>query len=248
MPFVLFSTVLEDALYLTWAVPFEAVPTPPRPLRLERLPMPDGDRALVTLVLFRQSGIRAEALGWPRLSYPQVNLRVAVLDDEAVPSVLLLRELVPAWVVPIARAAGGQPASSALFDFPAPAPTALLERRTWSFSAGTRFEVHAKAGPPPVGAVGGFAGAVARVRDRPRAYLAAGGRLRRVEREHARVDAVPAAVEMARADWLGARLPAVEPVLWTSLWSAFLVPNASLRFEVEEQRAATLPAQVPAPG
>jgi hypothetical protein len=162
--------------------------------------------------------------------------------------VLLLRELVPAWVVPIARTAGGQPASAALFDFPAPAPTALFERRTWSFSAGTRFEVRANAGPPPAGAAGGFERAVARVRDRPRAYLAAGGRLRRVEREHARIDAVPAAAEVTRADWLCARLPAVEPALWGSLWSAFLVPTARLRFEVEEQRAAALPAQVPAPG
>lgn len=104
---MLFSTVLEDALYLSWAVPFEAVPSPPAPLRLERFPGPEGDRALITLVLFRQAGIRAEALGWPRLSYPQVNLRLAVLDEEAVASVLLLRELVPAWVVPIARTAGG---------------------------------------------------------------------------------------------------------------------------------------------
>jgi len=247
LPSVLFSTVLEDALYLTWAVPFEAVPTPPAPLRLERLPLPGGDRALVTLVLFRQAGIRAESLGWPRLSYPQANLRVAVLDNEAVSSVLLLRELVPAWVVPIARTAGGQPASAALFDFPAPAPTALFEPRTWSFSAGLRFEVRAHAGPPPVGG-GDFASAVARVRDRPRAYLPSGGRLRRVEREHGRAEVVPAAAELGRADWLCARLPAVEPALWSSLWSAFLVPTASLRFEVEEQRAAALPAQVPAPG
>ena len=247
---MLFSTLLEDALYLSWAVPFEAVPTPPAPLRLERLVMPGGDRALVTLVLFRQYGIRAEALGWPRLSYPQVNLRLAVQDDEAVPSVLLLRELVPAWVVPIARTAGGQPASAALFDFPAPAPTALAEPRTWAFAAGTRFEVRAQAGAPAPGGQGGvgFPGAVARVRDRPRAYLAAGGRLRRVEREHGPIEAVPAAVELLRVEWLATRLPAVQPGLWSSPWCAFLVPSARLRFELEEPRAAALPAQVPAPG
>jgi len=245
---VLFSTVLEDALYLSWAVPLEAVPSPPAPLRLERLPGPEGDRALITLVLFRQAGIRAEALGWPRLSYPQVNLRVAVLDEEAVPSVLLLRELVPAWVVPIARTAGGQPASAALFDFPAPAPTGLLELRTWSFAAGARFEVRAQAGAPPIAGAVGFPAAVGRVRDRPRAYLPAGGRLRRIEREHAPAEAVPAAAQVVRAEWLTARLPGVDPGNWGQLWSAFLVPTARLRFELEEPRAAALPAQVPAPG
>lgn len=245
---MLFSTVLEDALYLSWAVPFEAVPSPPAPLRLERFPGPEGDRALITLVLFRQAGIRAEALGWPRLSYPQVNLRLAVLDEEAIASVLLLRELVPAWVVPIARTAGGQPASAALFGFPAPAPAGLLEPRTWSFAAGTRFEVRAQAGAPPAGGAVSFPSAVGRVRDRPRAYLPAGGRLRRIEREHAPAEAVPAAAEVVRSEWLSARLPGVDPGCWSQLWSAFLVPTARLRFELEEPRAAALPAQVPAPG
>jgi hypothetical protein len=156
---------------------------------------------------------------------------------------------VPAWVVPIARTAGGQPASAALFDFPAPAPDALGDARTWSFSAGTRFEVTAKAGAPPDGtAAGGFSAAVARVRDRPRAYLPAGGRLRRVERVHARADAVPAAVELGRVEWLVARLPAIAEAEWRLPWSAFLVPTARLRFELEEQHAPALPAQVPAPG
>ncbi len=247
---MLFTTVLEDALYLTWAVPFEALPPPPAPLRLERLTHTGSDSALVTLVLFRQSGIRAEALAWPRLSYPQVNLRVAVLDAEGVAAVLLLRELVPAWVVPIARAAGGQPASAALLDFPAPAPAALLEPRRWAFSAGTRFEVTARAGAPPGGATlgGDFAAAVNRVRDRPRAYLPAGGGLRRVERVHARAEAVPAAVELGRVDWLEARLPSVDPELWRAPAIAFLVPTARLRFALEEPHARPVPAQVPAPG
>lgn len=247
---MLLTTVLEDALYLSWAVPFETIPPPPAPLRLERFPQSGEDLALVTLVLFRQRGIHAEALGWPRLSYPQANLRVAVVDPDRVAAVLLLRELVPAWVVPIARAAGGQPASAALLDYPPPAAAALLEPRRWAFAAGTRFEATARVGAPaPAGGFGAdFAAVVARVRERPRAYLPSGAALRRVERQHERAEAVPAVAEVGRADWLEARLPAVAAAIWRFPVNAFLVPASRLRFEIEGERARPLPAQVPAPG
>ncbi|MCB1010010.1 MAG: DUF2071 domain-containing protein, partial [Acidobacteria bacterium] len=103
-----FETELTDALYVTWCVPAAALPPLPPPLIFDTIEREGRSCGFVTLVLFRQTGLRRPRIPWLRLSFPQCNLRVPVRDAERRASILLLRELVPAWVVPIARAIAKQ--------------------------------------------------------------------------------------------------------------------------------------------
>ena len=55
-----------------------------------------------------------------KFGYPQLNLRLYVLDDEGVPSVLFRRMLMPAWVAPGVRLITHQPAARARLASRAP--------------------------------------------------------------------------------------------------------------------------------
>jgi hypothetical protein len=247
---VFFGTELTGALYVSWAVPLAALPPLPEPLSFDHVRGEDGEVGFATLVHFRQSGLHAEALPWPRFTYPQVNLRLCARDDDGVATVYILRELVPAWMVPIARVGGGQPASAALLDFPPPGSTPAGEPLRWAFSAGQRNSILARAGAPPAGRpqLGGFAETVAFFRDRPRAYATQGGKLRRLETVHPRADSVPASVEVERDEWLSAQLPDVAAEIWRRPHSAFFVPSSRLVVGLARDVAGGLVEHVPAPG
>ena len=230
-----FETALADALYVNWAVAPGALPTPPPPLALDRT-LADGESwAFVTLVLFRQRGLHAVALPWPRLSFPQCNLRLPVRDDEGVASVWLLRELVPAWVVPLARGLGRQPASAAMFG----GGDSGARGRRWSVYAGASLSVVARPSSPPatVPRLGGWQETVAFFRERPRAYVGAGRRLRRAETVHPRVEARPVTVEVERDEWLAGQLPEVPREIWRRPHSAFLLEAVALEVAVERESA-----------
>ena len=91
---MIFGTELTGALYVSWAIPFGALPPLPEPLAADRLPCDGGDVAFVTLVHFRQRGLHAEALPWPRFTYPQANLRICARDGDGVATVSAER---PRW-------------------------------------------------------------------------------------------------------------------------------------------------------
>ncbi len=248
---MIFETALADALFVNWAVPAGAVPRPPAPLELETV-LAGGERlAFVTLVLFRQRGLRVAALPWPRLSFPQCNLRLPVRDAEGGAGVWLLRELVPAWVVPLARTIGRQPVTAAVFDLRAGA--APGEQR-WTLHAGRQLVLAARPGSggglEP--RLGDWPTTVAFFRDRPRAWVGRasdpGSDVRRIETAHPAVEGVPMAAGLERADWLAARLPAVDPGLWSRPHSAFRVAAARMTFELARAPLAALPARAPVPG
>jgi len=230
-----FETALADALYVNWAIPADELPTPPEPLALERALEDGADYGFVTLVLFRQRGLHAVALPWPRFSFPQCNLRLPVRDDENVASIWLLRELVPAWVVPLARGFGGQPATAASFGGGDSGPRG----RRWSVYAGAPVSLVARpASPPPAPPrLGSWPETVAFFRERPRAYVANGRRLRRVEAVHPRAEARPVAVEMERDEWLSAQLAGVARERWARPHSAFLLESVAMEVAVARERA-----------
>ena len=241
---------MQNALYVSWALPIGSLPQPPAPLVLDTLHRGDLELGFVTLVLFRQAGLRRAGLPWPSLSFPQCNLRLLVRDQERVASILFLRQLVPAWVVPFARAFGRQPASAAVFEAEGgPGP----ELR-WRFAAGQRLDLVAKPGAPKLEPLvpGGWEENVAFFRERPRGYVAPSGDsgergLRRISAAHPASEAIPMRVELATADWLGARLPEVPLDAWSQIHSAFLIPSIQLSVAIESA-AAPVVATIPASG
>jgi len=240
---VRFETELTDALYVTWCVPAAALPALPSPLSFDTIQREGRTCGFVTLVLFRQTGLRRPRIPWLRLSFPQCNLRIPVRDEERRASILLLRELVPAWVVPIARAIARQPVSGALLDYPeAPGPEPAL----WRVRAGRALSLEARAG---FGAqpVAGWDERVRFLRDRQRAYALRHGVLRRTEATHEGGAALPALVRVESADWLEGELPAVPHDGWLTPEASFLVPSSQLAFELQPLRSGTAEARVPAP-
>ena len=166
------ETALADALYLNWAIPLAALPPAPTGLRYDLGRAGHGGSeglAFFSLVLYRQVGLHLRGASWLALSYPQIDARLYVRDAANTASVLLLRQLVPGWVVPLGRLVGGQPLSAAVCEFPDGLPEAPADgvpRESggpvdpdpriwrWRFSAGARLAAAVRIGAP-----GGFAGA-----------------------------------------------------------------------------------------
>lgn len=235
-----FETALADALFVNWAVPPESLPAPPEPLVLDRTLAAGTDFAFVTVVLFRQAGLHAAGWPWPRFSFPQCNLRLPVRDGDGVAAVWLLRELVPAWVVPLARGFGRQPATAASFG----GGDCGAGGRRWSVYSGAPLDLVVRPSAPAAATprLGGWPETVAFFRERPRAYVA-GRRLRRVRTDHPRAGALPVAVEVEHAGWLAAQLPAVAGELWARPHSGFVLEQVHLEVVVEPEGVFVVGAQ-----
>ena len=264
---MILETALADALYLNWAIPLAALSPAPVGLRYDSSERAGESLAFFSLVLFRQVGLHVRGASWLGLSYPQVNARLYVRDAANTGSVLLLRQLVPGWVVPIGRLVGGQPLSAAVCEFPGGLPRALPptlpnealdagREWRWRFSAGARLDVVARIGAPSGARLGGDGrggrdGCEAEVeffRDRTRAYWRQGGALRRVETEQPATTVLPVSARIDRADWLETFLPFAPFHGWSELHSAFLVPKVQLVFAFESEREARVAAPAAAAG
>ena len=97
------QSVVRDCLYLNWALPAAALPPAPAPLRYQLHPFQGEDHVFASAVLFHQEGLHLQGLPRLRLSYPQCNVRLYVLDGDSVPAVLFRSMLMPLWVVPGVR-------------------------------------------------------------------------------------------------------------------------------------------------
>ncbi len=261
---MILETALADALYLNWAVPLAALPPPPAGLRYDGSERDGESLAFFSLVLFRQVGLHLHGMSWLGLSYPQVNARLYVRDAVQTASVLLVRQLVPGWVVPIGRLAGGQPFSAAVCEFPGGAPRVRSSKAAedrfdserewrWRVAAGALFSVTARIGTPAGARPGGngresWEAEVEFFRDRTRAYWRQGGALRRVETEHPATTVLPVRAQVERADWLETFLPFAPSQGWTALHSAFLVPRVQLSFAFGSARELPVAAPVAAAG
>ncbi len=262
---MILETALADALYLNWAVPLAALPPAPAGLSYDLGGASDGageSQAFFSLVLFRQVGLHLRGASWLALSYPQVNARLCVRDAANTPSVLLLRQLVPGWVVPLGRLVGGQPLSAAVCNFPDGLPRELPPPDSdetpedrgewrWRFSAGARLAVSVRlGGAMPVGAVSGERREqdFGFFRDRSRAFWRHGEGLRRVETEVPAALVLPVRAEILLADWLETFLTFAPVHGWASIHSAFLVPRVQLVFAFDPARDRPVAAPMAAAG
>jgi hypothetical protein len=238
------KTLIRDCLYLNWALPTQGLPPLPSPLRYEVLSGSRGDFVLASALLFRQEGMRQEGVPFPRLSFPQFNLRLYVLDQDGVPSVFFVAVFVPAWLVPGARLLARQPARAARLRFPV---TGTGERE-WRVDSGATLRCRATPGPPPRPSEDLFpswSATVDYVRPRTRGYIARHHSLARVEAEHAPVDAVPMRAEVLQ-DGLLQRLLGAEA--WRDLHSAWLCPEMPMLFDFESDTGVEMAARAPVPG
>ncbi|MEM1182573.1 MAG: DUF2071 domain-containing protein [Acidobacteriota bacterium] len=241
-------TVARDCLYVNWAVPAEAVPPLPGALRYEVRSGDGGEWVLVTALFFRFVGLRSPTFPWARLSYPQLSLRLHVLDSDDVASVLFMRMMAPAWVAPVARWFGRQPVSPARFSYPLPSsgPAILNDVRRWHVAERGSIAVRGHAGaaaPGPGPDFGNWRRAVDYVRRRSRGYVLSNGGVRRVRRQQPQIDAVPMVVEVTSAGLLEAAFPEAPEETWTRPHSAWLCPEIPVTFELG--RVQFLPHQAP---
>lgn len=248
-------TLVRDCLYLNWAVPAEQLPPPPEPLRYEVHRAGERSFVLVSALLFRQAGLRLAKLSAARLSHPQCNVRVDVLDEDGVPSVWFWRELVPLWVVPGARLLGRQPASAARFEYPAAISAGDTGPWRWQVrgAAAQRLVVRAEVGQPSAPQEGprfaSWEALVDHVRQRPRGYALGPFGLERLSASRVRVAVWPLRAEVEDAALVRAAVPGIAPTRWPLLHSAWLCPEIPVVFElVSLPEVAVAPRQVPAAG
>jgi len=229
-------TLVRDALYLNWAVPADALPAPPEPLRYQLREHAGRDWAFASALLFRNRGVHLPHLPLVRLSYPQLNLRLYALDGDGTPCVLFREMLMPAWVGPAVRLVSQQPVSSARFDYPEPSRDAEEDAWRWRVARDGELVVTARRGAPPAGEgprLGGWEETVRFFRERPRGYAKTDGRLRRIETEHPDVAVWPVAAEIADASLLARLLPLDGEGSWPPLHSAFICPRIPFVFALD---------------
>ena len=194
------------------------------------------DWVFASALLFHQDSLHLTALPRLRFGYPQLNVRVYVLDDEGIPSVLFRRMLMPAWVAPGVRLITHQPASRARLQLPA--PLARRRRRPVAMAAPSgrgRWRCGPGRTRPAVGEgprLGSWEESVRYFQERPRGYALASGSLQRISAQHPAVPIWPLRAEV-RGDGLLPRLldlPAGTP--WPGLHSAWLCPEIPFVFEL----------------
>ncbi len=145
---MILQTVVRDCLYLNWALPATSLPPPPPPLRYDLHRWQDGDVVFASALLFRQDRLHLPKIPLLRLSYPQFNLRLYVIDDDGVPAVLFRTVLVPGWVVPSMRVVADQPAQSGHFEYPRPSQTPGDEGWRWQVRRAGELRVVARQSAP----------------------------------------------------------------------------------------------------
>lgn len=248
------STTARNCLYLNWALPLGAAPALPEPLRYEVHGAKGNEYVFASVLLFRLTGLHLRDVPFLRVSYPQMNLRLYVLDGEGMPSVLFLRTLVPFWVTPVSYLLGRQPVTSARFNYPESAEKEILTSWRWEVQCGgPQLNLQAEISSPYLGpgpSLGSWETTVAHFQRRPRGYALWKNRLRAVQTSHPRVEVCPVAVELADVTLLEASLDTVEPPLWYAPHSAWLCPEIPFVFELG--RPMSLPHQsrhqIPATG
>ena len=233
---MILQTVVRDCLYLNWALPAASVPPLPAQLRYEEHGWRDGQVVFASALLFRQDRMHLSKIPLVRLSYPQFNLRLYVLDDDGVPSVFFRTVLVPGWVVPSMRVVADQPALSGQFDYPRPSQSPGDDQWRWQVRRGGELEVVARQHAPAVGhgpSLGSWERLTRFFNQRRRGYFESPAGLKRVDARHEASAFWPLEVEV-RADSLLADCLPLEDSGWPPPHSAFLCPEIPFVFELGE--------------
>lgn len=232
---MMLRTTVRDCLYLNWALPAEAVPAPPPPLRYQYHAWQGEDYVFASALLFYQDALHVPALPFLKVGYPQLNLRLYVLDEEGIPSILVRRMLTPAWVAPGVRLVTHQPVSRARLDFPRPSRNVDGGPWLWRVERGGRLEVRAWPDSPAVGEgprLGSWDQEVRYFQERPRAYAEDSGVLHRIDARHPTSAIWPLRAEI-HADGLLPRLFLLASgARWPGLHSAWLCPEIPFVFDL----------------
>ncbi len=233
---MILQTVVRDCLYLNWALPASSVPPAPAPLRYEEQPWADGRVVFASALLFRQDRLHLPKIPLVRLSYPQANLRLYVLDADGVPAVLFRTVLVPRWVVPSMRVVADQPALSAQFDYPRPSKTPDEEAWRWRVRRGGELRVIARPSAPGPGhgpSLGSWERLTRFFNQRRRGYFEGPAGLKRVDASHEASAFWPLEAEVEAGSLLDDCLP-LAGASWPLPHSAFLCPEIPFVFELGE--------------
>ena len=233
---MILRTVVRDCLYLNWALPASSVPAPPAPLRYDEHRWQDGEVVFASALLFRQDRLHLPRIPLFRLSYPQFNLRLYVIDEDGVPAVLFRSVLVPGWVVPSMRVVADQPALSAQFDYPRPSRTPDDEGWRWQVRRGGELRVVARQRSPCAGhgpSLGSWERLTRFFNQRRRGYFQGPSGLKRVDASHDASAFWPLEVEVEEGALLEKCLPLVGTA-WPLPHSAFLCPEIPFVFELGE--------------
>lgn len=243
------ETQLRDGLVLNWALPEDVLPALPSSLRYQRHVEEGEGRVFVSAVLFHHERLHWPALPQVRLSWPQMNVRICVLDDEGVASLLIRRIFLPAWAFPGARLFAGPPVAAARLDFPRPSDRLEAGEWLWRAACGARFAVSAKPASPEVGAgprLGSWERTVRYFHDRPRGYTLYPDGLRRMDVSHPPVSIWPVHAELRETGLLAASLGLADSAL-PPLHSSWLVPEVRFSFELALTPRLIVPQRVPHP-
>lgn len=234
------QALVRDCLYLNWALPTASLAAPPRPLRYQSHSWEGESYTFASALLFHHVGVHLEGLPRLRVSYPQCNVRLYVLDGEGVPSVLFRRMLLPGWIAPAARLLSRQPMASARLELPHPSRDPGEESWSWLVRRGAALQVTAAPAAPgvPVGpGLGSWEDTVRYFQERPRGYSAtADGSPLRLEGAHSAAAAVWPLRAEVRSDELVRRIvlgaAGSGESLWPRLHSAWLCPEVPFVFEL----------------
>ncbi len=187
-------SVLEDCLYLNWALPREALPEPPPALSYDLRDWEGGEAVFASALFFRQRGFRLNYLPLVRLSYLQCQLQLCTLDRDGTPSVWIRSVLLPSWVAPGARWLAGQPARPATLSRDAAEGEEALARACWRVACRGELAVTTEPSSPGIGAgpvLGDWQRTVSYFSQRPLAYSLGRRGLRRIELTCEQVSVVP---------------------------------------------------------
>ncbi len=239
--------MVRDCLYLNWALPVDILPAPPAPLRYQLHAWEGQDWVFGSALLFHQDAVRFSSLPLFQVSFPQLNLRLHVLDSDGVPSVLFRRMLMPGWMAPGVRLVGHQPASAARLRFPRPSVDLGDGPWRWRVERGGALDIRAwrdgSAIPSPITGprLGSWEETVRYFQVRPRGYAENnGGPARRTEMKRPATQVWP-----LRAEVEGDRLLPqwfrlqTNGLPWPALHSAWLCPEAPFVLDL-----ATAPREV----
>jgi hypothetical protein len=245
---------VRDCLYLNWALPVDKLPEPPAPLRYQLHPWQGRDYVFASALLFHQDTVHFASLPRLRVGYPQLDLRLCVLDPQGVPSVLLRRMLMPAWLTPGVRLLTHHPASRARLDFPRPSRNPGVGGPwTWKVQRGGSLQVRAWQHSPQVGEgprLGNWEQTVRYFEERPRGYTEGAGSLHRIESGVPQAACWPLRVELRGENVLSSWLHLERngsAASWPQLHSAWLCPEVPFVFELGLVPQLQMAPSVPSP-
>ncbi len=236
---------VRDCLVLNWAIPHSTLPLPPAPLRYEVHSSGGRDWVFASALAFQHEGVHAARCPWLRVGHPQMNVRLYVIDEEGVPSVLFRRMFVPFWAAPGLRFAVGAVVRAARLDLPN-SPAAVESGALWRVRGAGELEVATRLGSAAATEgprLGGFERTVEILQNRPRGYAVGSRGLVMVGARHPSVAAIPVAAEVRQRSLLDALFPSPLP----PLHSCWLAPDTPFEFDLNPVASEALPSALPQP-